>query len=264
MIARPRSSTSRRRRSRISTTPSGSIDVVGSSRMSRSGDLTSASAMPSRWRMPREYVSTGSSARSVRPTCSRTSSMAASASRRAEAVELRRVAQVLAPGHAAVEPDGVGQVADPALDLARLPGGVEAHDRGFAGGRLGQAEEHQDGRRLARAVLAEQPEDLARVDLEVEPVDRGERAVLLGQAARPDDRLGPVGWPRRWRVGGRRSVASRRGLDAAHRRPNRRKVSHRPDQDEDDQADPDRRPTAAMSRSSPGCRSWRWPRARWP
>ena len=51
-IARPRSSTSRRRSSRISTTPSGSIEVVGSSRISRSGDLTSASAMPSRWRMP--------------------------------------------------------------------------------------------------------------------------------------------------------------------------------------------------------------------
>ena len=45
-IAMPRSSVSRRRRSRISTTPSGSIEVVGSSRMSRSGDLTSASAMP--------------------------------------------------------------------------------------------------------------------------------------------------------------------------------------------------------------------------
>ena len=53
-IARPRSWTSRRSSSRISTTPIGSIDVVGSSRISRSGDLTSASAMPSRWRMPRE------------------------------------------------------------------------------------------------------------------------------------------------------------------------------------------------------------------
>ena len=54
MIASPRSSTSLRSRSRISTTPIGSIEVVGSSRISRSGDLTSASAMPSRWRMPRE------------------------------------------------------------------------------------------------------------------------------------------------------------------------------------------------------------------
>ena len=53
----------RRRSSRISTTPSGSIAVVGSSRIRTSGSLTSASAMPSRWSMPREYVSVRSSAR---------------------------------------------------------------------------------------------------------------------------------------------------------------------------------------------------------
>ena len=46
--------TRRRSRSRISTTPSGSMAVVGSSRMRMSGSLTSASAMPSRWSMPRE------------------------------------------------------------------------------------------------------------------------------------------------------------------------------------------------------------------
>ena len=40
---------------RISTTPSGSIPIVGSSRMSTLGSLTRASAMPRRWRIPREY-----------------------------------------------------------------------------------------------------------------------------------------------------------------------------------------------------------------
>ena len=149
----------------------------------------------------------------------------------AEAVEPGRVAQVLAPGHVLVEADRVGQVADPALDLARLPGRVEAHDGCLAVGRLGQPEQHQDRRRLARAVLPEQPEDLARVDLEVEPVDGRQRPVLLGQPARPDDRLGTI------RVGGSGGVVS--GLDGrggrcrwcpglAHRRPYRWKVHHRP------------------------------------
>ena len=93
----------------------------------------------------------------------------------AEAVEPRRVAQVLAAGQAAVEADRVGQVADASLDLARVARRVETQHRGLALGGLGQAEEHQDGRRLAGAVLAEEPEDLARVDLEVEVVDRRER-----------------------------------------------------------------------------------------
>ena len=110
----------------------------------------------------------------------------------AQAVEAGRVAQVLAAGHVLVEADGVGQVTHPSLDLARLPGGVEPHHRCLAVGRLGQPEQHQDRGRLARAVLAEQPEDLARVDREVEPVDRGQRPVLLGQPARPDDRLGTI------------------------------------------------------------------------
>ena len=74
-----------------------------------------------------------------------------------------------------VEADRVGQVADPSLDLARLPGRIETHHAGLAVGRLGQAEQHQDRRRLAGAVLAEQAEDLARVDLEVELVDRRQR-----------------------------------------------------------------------------------------
>ena len=128
----------------------------------------------------------------------------------------------------AVEADRVGQVADPALDLARLPGRIEPHDRGLAGGRLGQAEEHEDRRRLARAVLAEQPEDLAREDLEVEPVDRRQRAVLLGQAAGADDRFALVRAPAGRRGLGGVGGGSRRGLDAAHRRPYRRKVHHRP------------------------------------
>ena len=103
-----------------------------------------------------------------------------------DAVQASRVAQVLAPGHAVVEADAVRQVADAALHLERVPGRIEADDAGPARRRLGQAEEHQDGRRLAGAVLAEQPEDLAGVDLEVEVVDGDEVAVALGQPAGRD------------------------------------------------------------------------------
>ena len=144
--------------------------------------------------MPREYVSALRSAASVRRTSASSSSIRASASVAGEAVELGRVAQVLAAGHAAVEPDVVGQVADLALDAQRLAGRVEAHDADDAPGRLGQAEQHQDGRRLAGAVGPEQAEHLAGPDREVERLDGGEVAVLLGQAAGDDDRVvGHVG-----------------------------------------------------------------------
>ncbi len=46
-----------------------------------------------------------------------------------ESVEARGVAQVLAPGQPAVEPDGVGQVADPPLHGPRVARGIETHDR---------------------------------------------------------------------------------------------------------------------------------------
>ena len=111
-----------------------------------------------------------------------------------DAVELGGVAQVLAAREAAVEPDVVGQVADLALDRERLAGRIQADDADDAAGRLGEAEQHEHGRRLARAVGPQEAEDLAGVDREVERVDRGEVAVLLGQSPRDDDGvLGDLG-----------------------------------------------------------------------
>ena len=93
----------------------------------------------------------------------------------------------------------------------------------------GQAEEHQDRRGLAGAVLPEEAEDLARIDLEIELVDRGQRAVPLREPPGPDDRLGSVALSRRrhryHRPGGCRRE---RCPDPAHRRPNRRKTNQRP------------------------------------
>jgi hypothetical protein len=104
------------------------------------------------------------------------------------------LAQVLATGHVAVEAHLVGHVAHPALDLQGPASRIEAHDSRCPGRRLGEAQEHEDGRRLARAVLAEQAEDLAGSDIEVEVVDRDEVVVFLRQTARLDeDRGGPIG-----------------------------------------------------------------------
>ena len=185
-IAICRSRTSDRSRSRISVTPRGSIAVVGSSRIRTSGSLISASAMPSRWSMPREYVSVRSSARAVSPTDSIASSIASARLVPWDPVQPGGVAEVLAAGEVAVEADAVRQVADPPLDLERATGRIQPDHARLAVGRLGQPEQHQDGRRLAGAVLPEQPEDLAGLDLEVEMVDGDQVAVGLGEAAGPD------------------------------------------------------------------------------
>ena len=86
--------------------------------------------------------------------------------------QARGVEQVLARRQVVVEADGVGQVADPALDLERLAHRIEAQHLDRAAAGLGQPEHHQDGRRLAGAVGPEQAEDLAAADAEVDRVDR--------------------------------------------------------------------------------------------
>src|SRR5262249_43814652 len=65
---------------------------------------------------------------------------------------------------------------------------IEAADADASAARLGQPEQHQNGRRLARPVWAEKAEDLSLVDGEREPVDRDQVAVALGQAFSFDDR----------------------------------------------------------------------------
>src|SRR5439155_17930720 len=94
--------------------------------------------------------------------------------------------EVVAARHVTVEPNGVGEVAHPPLDLERAPGRIQADHAGLAIGRLGEAEQHQDRRRLAGAVLAEESEDLAGLHLEVEMIDRHEIAVQLREAPGPD------------------------------------------------------------------------------
>ena len=74
-IVMPRSRFRRKRSSRISTMPCGSSPLVGSSRMMKSGLLTSAIAMPSRWRMPSEKLRAVLLPVSLNPTKCNTSSI---------------------------------------------------------------------------------------------------------------------------------------------------------------------------------------------
>ena len=105
-----------------------------------------------------------------------------------DAVQRRGEPQVLATREVAVEADRVGEVPDTALDFERTASRIEPDHPRLAFRRLGEAEEHQDGGRLAGAVLAEEPEDLARRDLEVEVVDGDQVAVHLREPACPDRR----------------------------------------------------------------------------
>jgi hypothetical protein len=77
--------------------------------------------------------------------------------------------ELLAAGGLAVGAARLGHVADPAANLARLAGDVEAgHARG-AGGRRQQRGEDAQRRGLARAVGPEEAEDVAGADAEVTP-----------------------------------------------------------------------------------------------
>ena len=126
-----------------------------------------------------------------------------------DAVQPSRVAQVLAPGHGAVEADVVRQVADMSLDVERVTQRVEPEHLGRAAGGLGEAEEHEDGRGLARTVGAEEAEHLALVDVQVQGADGESRVLLvpLLQPPGPDDH---------------------RCAGHGHRLPYRRKTRNRP------------------------------------
>ena len=89
------------------------------------------------------------------------------------------------PVMAAVEADVVRQVADMSLDLERIAQRVEAEHLRRAAGGLGQAEQHQDGRGLARTVGAEETEHLALVDVQVQRTDGDLVVVALLRTASP-------------------------------------------------------------------------------
>ena len=85
--------------------------------------------------------------------------------------------------------------ADPGPDLLAVAGRVHPEDPQLALGDRRDAADHAHRRRLAGAVRPEEAERLAAVDLDVDPVDGGEVAEPLDQAAGRDQRLASL---RRW------------------------------------------------------------------
>src|SRR4051794_23915682 len=96
-------------------------------------------------------------------------------------VEAGPVGDGLAHADVAVHARGLQDDADPLAEGARALLGVVAEDRHDAARAAPVALEHLDGRRLAGAVGAEEPEDLAAGDLEVHAAHRLVAAVGLAQ-----------------------------------------------------------------------------------
>ena len=78
--------------------------------------------------------------------------------------------QVLADGQVSVEVRLLGHHADPRLDLASLPPGIEAKHAELAAFDSDQAVDHLHRRRLAGAVGSQEAEADPRRNLEVDPV----------------------------------------------------------------------------------------------
>ena len=173
------SSTSARTSPRNSRMPAGSSPLTGSSRISSSGSHSRQRATPSRWRMPSEYVPTLSSARRPRPTRSsaastrpwaRLSRAAACTWRFSRPVRCgwKRGSSMIAPTRASAS--------------ARSPGRSWPSSRIVPAGRLGEAEQQADQRRLAGAVGPEEAERAAARHLQVDGLERGAVTEALPEA----------------------------------------------------------------------------------
>src|SRR5690606_13601505 len=97
------------------------------------------------------------------------------------------IGEVLAGAEVVVEADLVGQVSNAGLDRQRLAQRIEPVDAHAAFAGLGEAQQQQDRRCLARAVGPEKTEDLALADLEVDVIHRDKAAIALGQPPGLDD-----------------------------------------------------------------------------
>ncbi len=170
--ARPRS------RVRIQRTPWGSRPFTGSSRISTPGSPSSAEAMPSRWDMPSENLPARRRAASDRPD-------------HAEDLVHPGVRDIPRCGeHPKVRTRRSGRMKRPGLELRahlpQRPGEIVVGppaDRGPAGIRPVQAQDHPHRRGLARAVRTEEPGHRARLHGKAKVVDGPHWAVPLAEAA---------------------------------------------------------------------------------
>ena len=106
---------------------------------------------------------------------------------RLQLVEPRHEFQVLGDRQILVERELLRHVADFALDLQALGPDIVAEHRALALVGRQQAAQHADGRRLARAVRAEEADDLALGDRHRDMVDDGLVAEALDQSAETVD-----------------------------------------------------------------------------
>ena len=103
-----------------------------------------------------------------------------------EAVQPAEEPDVLVDCQQFIQGEPLGHVADAALHLLGIAAHVDAADDRGAGGRLEQAAEHADGRRLAGAVGAEEAEDFSLLHIEADVIDGHEPAEASRQIANDD------------------------------------------------------------------------------
>src|SRR5690606_20963770 len=99
------------------------------------------------------------------------------------------VGEALPRSTPALDADLIGQVAHTPLDAQGFAGWVEPEHAHLPRAWLGEPQQHEDGRRLARAVRAEQAEHLAPLHREVDAVNCRDISVPLGQAVRFNHRV---------------------------------------------------------------------------
>ena len=171
--------------------PCGSRPFVGSSSTSSRGARSSAAASPSRCRMPSEYAFTGrrADAAETRP------------GRSASSTRPRRGRAVRAAAAAGVEERQVGPRRQVPVRRRTLDEGADPRQHRCAPAASARRssstrpevgstrpEHHPHGRRLARAVRAEEAVDVALADVEVDVVDGQHRPEPLGQPVGADHR----------------------------------------------------------------------------
>ena len=167
---------------------SGSSDAVGSSSTSRRGRCNVARTIPMSVRCPDESSVPIASARCS--TRKRREPFLDLRRRVGEPVELAVQLQVLAHAHALGERQVARREPDERRGVAALLRERVAADRDRPRVRADDAEDHQQRRRLARAVRTEQRDALTRVHDEVDAVDRARPPVVLDEPARFEHDVG--------------------------------------------------------------------------
>ena len=167
-----------RRNPRIHTMPSGSMPLNGSSIISTGGSPSSAAAMPSRCRMPRENP----------PALRRIAGLQPGLLDHlvdplgVQALGVGQPQQVVAGAAARLQRGGVQQRPDMAQRVPQARVRLAADQRGALVGGV-QAEDHPHGGGFPGAVRADEAGHLARGDGERHPVQGQHRPEPLAQAA---------------------------------------------------------------------------------